>query len=232
MSNSTNGSGKTAWVAGATGLVGSHLMAQLCAHPAYDKVIALVRKPSQAQWTEYTKAEQWVVSYDHLKAPEPGIAVNDLFCALGTTKKKTPNPKQFHLIDTIYPQRFAELGLHHGARYYGVVSAHGASAHSPFRYFRMKGEMEAGLEKLDYDRLAIARPGMLKGDRGEFRMLEKFGEFFTDRLPGNYRTIHAGDVAAALILEANTNFQGTRILTSKAMQGAHLKEIDQQVAQG
>lgn len=220
--------GKVAWVSGASGLVGGHLVTQLCTHPAYDKVIAFVRQPSRAQWSEYTKVEQWVVDYEQLKAPDPGFDVDDVFCALGTTRKKTPDSDTYRRIDVDYPQLFAELGLEHGACFCGVVSAHGASKRALSGYFRMKGEMEEGLQNQQFDKLAIARPGMLKGNRGEFRPLEKIGEFFTDRLPGNYRTIAAGDVAAALILAANEEFSGTRVLTSKAMQGAHLKEIDQQ----
>lgn len=220
--------GKVAWVAGASGLVGGHLVAELCTHSAYEKVIAFVRSPSRAQWSEYTKVEQWVVDYEQLKAPDPGLDADDLFCALGTTRSKTPDAKSYHRIDVEYPQRFAELGLKHGARFCGVVSAHGASSRALSSYFRMKAEMEQGLQQKQFERLAIARPGMLKGIRGESRPLEKVGAFFTDRLPGNYRTIAAGDVAAALIIAANEDQPGTRILSSKAMQGAHLKEIELQ----
>ena len=228
VQDSNKKKGKVAWVAGATGLVGGHLISELCSHDAYDKVIAFVRRTSEAQWTEYTKVEQWVVNYEHLKAPDAGYDVDDVFCALGTTRKKTPDSEAYHRIDVEYPQLIAKLGLEHGAGFYGVVSAHGASPKALSSYFRMKGEMEHKLQKLAYEKLAIARPGMLKGNRGEFRLMEKVGEFFTDRLPGNYRTIAAGDVAAALILAANEDFSGTRIMNSSSMQGAHLKEIELQ----
>lgn len=211
---------KTAWVAGASGLVGGHLMAQLCEHGAYDRVIAFVRSPSNAAWSKHAKAEQWPVDYANLNALQPESQADDLFCALGTTRKRTPDPVVYRRIDVDYPNDFARLGLKQNAQFYGVVSAHGANPKSLSSYLRMKGEMEAELTALNYARLAVARPGMLKGDRGEFRLLEKVGEVFTDRLPGNYRTIHAKDVAAALIKAANESSQTYTLLASKAMQGA------------
>jgi uncharacterized protein YbjT (DUF2867 family) len=211
---------KTAWVAGASGLVGGHLMSQLCAHKAYDRVIAFVRSPSDAPWSNHSKAQQWPVDYANLNALQLESKVDDLFCALGTTRKRTPDPVVYRRIDVDYPNDFAQLGLGHNAQFYGAVSAHGASTKSLSGYLKMKGDMESGLQNLHYSRLAIARPGMLKGDRGEFRMLEKVGEVFTDLLPGNYRTIHAQDVAAALIDAANSTPEKLTIMASKTMQGA------------
>lgn len=217
---------KTAWVAGASGLVGGHLMSQLCEHEAYDRVIAFVRSPSDAPWSKHSKTEQWPVDYANLNALQPESEAHDLFCALGTTRKRTPDPIVYRRIDVDYPNDFARLGLKQNARFYGVVSAHGANPKSLSSYLRMKGEMESGLESLNYSHLAIARPGMLKGDRGEFRMLEKVGEVFTDRLPGNYRTIHASDVAAALIHAANESSAAFTVIASKAMRGARKKSRD------
>lgn len=218
---------KIAWVAGATGLVGGHLMQQLAAQPDYAKVVALVRKPSQAAWSKLDKVSQQVVDFEALDDSLPvelkAQGVDDLFCALGTTKKKTPDAKAYYQIDVNYPLFFAQLGAKLGARFYGVVSAHGANSRSMSSYFKMKGEMEAGLKVIPYPVVAIARPGMLKGDRGEFRILEKAGEYITDLLPGNYRTIAGADVAAALIEAANNDQKNLHILASKHMQGAQTR---------
>ena len=81
---------KTAWVAGASGLIGSHLIELLNAHPAYDKVIALVRQKIQGAPYNLPKVEQRCVDYTQLQAPEYE-QVDDVFCALGSTTKKTPD---------------------------------------------------------------------------------------------------------------------------------------------
>lgn len=217
--------GKTAWVTGATGLVGGELMTQLAKDSRYDRIIALVRKPSGADWSHAAKVTQISVNFDSLEDSMPAELIeagtDDLFCALGTTKKKTPDAKQYYQIDVNYPIQFARLGLLGRAHFFGVVSAHGANPRSFSSYFKMKGDMERGVIEQKYKALALARPGMIKGDRGEFRLLEKTGEIITDLLPGNYRTIAAQDIAASLISAANNKQQGQQILESKAMQGAY-----------
>jgi uncharacterized protein YbjT (DUF2867 family) len=212
--------GKVAWVAGATGLVGGHIVNLLNQDPTYRKVIAFVRKPVQTDWSAHDKVEQWTVDYDDLKAIDHDASVNDLFCALGTTKKDTPDAARYYDIDVNYPLRFSDLGLAHGAQFYGVVSAHGADAKSFSSYLKMKGQMEEQLQTRAYKHLAIARPGMLKGDRGRFRLGEFVGGLFTNFMPGNYKTINALDVAAALIAAASSGDDGVRYLASKDMQGA------------
>lgn len=220
---------KTAWVAGASGLVGGHLVRQLAQHSAYDKVIAFVRTPCPENWAGLDKVEPWRVDYDKLSAPAKPGSVDDLFCALGSTTRKTPDKAMYHQIDVTYPLAFARLGLQHGARCYALVSAHGANPDSLSYYFRMKGELEATLKTLGYPQLVIARPGLLKGQRKEFRFGEKIGETFASFLPGNFKAIDAADVAAAMIHASNTaalRSPPVRILCSAEMQGysAHSTE--------
>jgi uncharacterized protein YbjT (DUF2867 family) len=209
--------GKTAWVAGASGLIGGHLVSMLSAQKDYDRVIAFVRSPSQAAWAKLPKVEQWPVDYRNLVAPEPS-SVDDVFCALGSTTKKTPNRDEYYEIDVTFPISVAKLGLKHGAKYYGLVSAHGAKEKALSFYMQMKGQLEAQLGEFDYPHLAFARPSLLLGERDEFRPAEKLGEVFMGLLPGNWKAIHAHDVAAALILEAKRKNKGTVVLSSASMQ--------------
>jgi uncharacterized protein YbjT (DUF2867 family) len=216
---------KTAWVAGATGLVGSHLMTLLCQHPAYSKVVAFVRAPSDAPWAEHEKVEQWQVDYDDLHARNPSDRVNDLFCALGTTERKTPDKAAYYNVDVNYPLKFARLGLDQGGRSFALVSAHGANPDSLSGYLKMKGELEIALKALGYEHLVIARPSLLKGKRSEFRIAERMGELVADYFPGDLKAIRAVDVASALIRACNSSASGepqVQVLRSSVMQGCDL----------
>ena len=212
--------GKTAWVAGATGVVGNHLIALLNEHPLYSDVIAFVREPIPDNWKHLPKVTQWTVDYTKLKAVSNDAQVDDLFCALGSTTKKTPNKKDYFQIDVQYPLNFAALGTEHGARYYGLVSSHGANPNALSYYLKMKGTLEEKLGMQAFPHIAIARPSLLKGQREEFRLLEHLSGFFMSQLPGNLKAISPIDVAASLIAAANNKHKGLEVLPSKLMQDA------------
>lgn len=207
---------KIAWVAGASGLVGQHLLEQLIEDADYQRVIALLRQPLKQAKFQHPKLEQCLVDFDKLSPPS--AKVDSVFCALGSTTKKTPDLQKYYRIDVTYPLEIAKLGLAHGASFYGLVSAHGANARSFSSYLKMKGTLEAELTELNFSRLAIARPSLLKGERGEFRLLEKMSEHVMSLLPGNYRAIEAKRVAQALIQADKKLEASKRILNSKEMQ--------------
>jgi len=213
---------KTAWVAGANGLVGQSLLRQLDKHPNYDSIVAFVRQAPKQK--PFKKVRYFVCDWHALlNSPDiftpPTNTVDDLFCALGSTKKKTPIKSDYYRIDVEMPIAFGKLGKSHGARYYGVVSAHGAKSGAFSSYLKMKGVMEAGVQALEIDNVTMAQPSLLLGDRGEFRLGEKAGEAFLKLLPGNLRAIWDHDVAAALINAAATH-RGYQTLRSAKMQGS------------
>ena len=126
-----------AWVAGASGLVGQQIVEQLVHDDEFSKVIAFVRRPLNIPSFLHDKVEQFTVDYAKLKAPTKKVDV--LFCALGSTTKKTPNKAEYFRIDVTYPLEFAKLGLAHKARFYGLVSAHGANNTSFSSYLKQVG---------------------------------------------------------------------------------------------
>jgi len=207
---------KIAWVAGASGLIGQHLIHELALDDDYKRVIAMVRTPLDLPAFKHPKVEQYRIDFAKLAAPSD--QVDSVFCALGSTTRKTPNPEDYYRVDVSYPLAVAELGKQRGANFYGLVSAHGANARSFSLYLKMKGTLEAELTALDFSRLAIARPSLLKGERAEFRLLEKMSEHVMSLLPGNYRAIEAKRVAQALIQADKKLHAGKRILNSKEMQ--------------
>lgn len=209
---------KTAWIAGATGLVGGHLVAQLCREDRYDRIILLVRSVPNSPRFEHPKVTIFPVQFDALTLPDT-LPADHIYCALGTTKRKTPDPQAYRQIDVDFPLAVARLGLQHGATHFALVSAHGANVRSFSGYLRLKGDLENELRTLDYPHLIIARPGLLQGQRQEFRLGEKIAEKITRFLPGNYRAIAAEDVAAAMIQCTLTSEDKVVYLSSASMQG-------------
>jgi uncharacterized protein YbjT (DUF2867 family) len=101
-----------------------------------------------------------------------------------------------------------------------VVSAMGANPHSMFFYNRVKGEMEEALRAQPWTRLTILRPSMLLGDREKKGNEAVLAPLFR-LLPGNWKSIHAHEVAQAMLSEALTpGREGVTILPS-----AKLREI-------
>lgn len=88
-----------------------------------------------------------------------------------------------------------------------VVSSVGADAVSRNFYLRVKGEVEAALAALEFDRLDILRPGLLRGSRGDDRRpgerLAILASPFTDLLLHGglrrYRSVSSATVAKAIL---------------------------------
>lgn len=167
---------RTALLVGATGLVGKELLHILLASDTYEKVIIFVRK-SLALDNE--KLTEFVIDFDELASYEEAHKVDDVFCCLGTTIKKAGSEEAFKLVDYTYPVEIAQLAKKHGAEQYFLISAIGADSSSRIFYNRVKGEVEAALQAIDFPSLHVFHPSLLLGDRGEFRLGEKLADVFS-----------------------------------------------------
>lgn len=193
---------RSAVVVGATGLVGSELVKQLCDNPYYISVTTLTRRPFSFSHKKLTKQ---IVDFDGLQERDFGYA-EDVFCCLGTTRKKAGTREEFEKVDVEYPLRVAQIAKKLGANHFIVISAMGANERSAAYYNRVKGKLEKELMELELSRLSIVRPSLLVGKRDEFRFGEKMGEgalkVLNPALFGplkKYRSIEASQVAEAMI---------------------------------
>lgn len=198
---------KSALLFGASGLVGSNLLTQLLENPDYDKVIVVVRRPLTVQ---HPKLKTLIGDYASLPGLKPQLKADEIFIALGTTKKKTPDQKEYYQIDHDYPVLAASIAKENGARSVLLVSAIDANANSKIFYVRTKGQVEADITNIKFEHTYIFRPSMLVGDRKESRPTEKFfiGLFsiLNPLFAGSwkrYHSIRVKDLAAAMIHAAN-----------------------------
>lgn len=210
---------RTVVLAGATGLVGQHLLQGLLADPGVARVISLSRRPAALS---HPRLQSLVVDFAALP---PLPAADEVYLALGTTIKVAGSQAAFRAVDFGANLAVARAALAAGARRAGLVSAMGADARSAVFYSRVKGELEDALEALGFEGLLIARPSMLVGDRAALGQPERRGEQWAFALgrwlgplvPANYRPIQADAVAAAL-REGVPRASGRQVLLSGAMQ--------------
>ena len=193
----------TALIAGASGLVGGHLLRQLLDHADYTRVVALVRRPLALS---HPKLEQVVVDFAALEKVTADLRCDDAFCCLGTTIKEAGSRENFRAVDHVAVLAFAWAAQRNGARRFFVVSSLGANADSRVFYSRVKGEMEEALMVLGFGTLAIFQPSLLLGVRSKTRLGERLWAkvmwLFDPLLFGGlrkFRAIEAEVVARAML---------------------------------
>lgn len=210
--------GKSALLFGASGLVGGELLQCLLEADEYDRVIIIVRRDLGVS---HPKLQQVISNFSDLTLHADIFAVNDVFCCLGTTVKKTPDQNEYKKIDVDYPLEIARLAKENQVQNYLIVSAMGADKHSRFFYNRLKGLLEDELMKIGLPGLHIFRPSLLNGARKEFRSGEKaaivLSRIFIFLFVGplrKYRPISATAVARGMYAAAQKNKTGSFIYNS------------------
>ncbi len=209
---------KSAIVAGATGLVGSRLLALLLADPDYETIHALVRHPLGIA---NAKLREHRVDYGRLAEFAWPVA-DDVYCCLGTTIRAAGSQEAFREVDYDYPLAIARGAQAHGARQFLFVSAMGADARATVFYSRVKGELEAAIAVLGYSAAIAFRPSLLAGDRREHRLGERVAlmvmQPFRWLVPRKYRPVADVAVARAMVSYAKRGLAGFHVVTSDAIQ--------------
>lgn len=212
---------KKAIVYGASGLVGSYILETLLNNANYEQVIIVVRT---ALNIEHPKLKTIIGDYNSLPEVVKDIQADEIFIALGTTQKKTPDKKLYYQIDHDYPVLAAKLAKENGAKAVFLVSAIGANAKSSIFYTRMKGETEQDIINLNLDHTNIFRPSMILGDRKESRPLEKvfigIFKFINPLFVGEmnkYKGIEASDIAKTMVKSADQLNEKVKILQWEEM---------------
>ena len=207
-------------LAGATGLIGRELTRQLLAQAPPVTLHALVRRLPDA-------AEERVgwLRVDFAKLPALPAA-DEAYCCLGTTIKQAGSQAAFRAVDFDAVVAFAQAARKAGVTRFGVVSALGASPRSATFYNRVKGEMEAAVSALGFERLVIARPSLLAGDRAALGQPLRTGEQLAlwltgpiaGLIPKGMRPINARAVARGMTVALRQTRAGVRIVESGELQ--------------
>lgn len=210
---------RTAILAGTTGLIGAQVLALLLEDTAYDRVVALSRKPLLIS---HPKLTNLVLSLDDLGQYASEIGGDDVFCCLGTTMRQAGSKEAFQKVDFDYPLLLARVTKDQGAGKFLLVTALGANARSSIFYNRVKGEVQEAIVKIGFDAFHIFQPSMLVGNRTEVRTGEKVAQqvmkYAGFLIPRKYKAIESAKVARAMVAIAKQEGKGISIHESAELQ--------------
>lgn len=215
------GEGRTAVIAGASGLAGAELLKLLLDVDDYQRVHAVSRRPLPF---DHGRLANRIMPLEQVEARLTGFQCHDAFCCIGSTRRKAGSDAELRRIDVELVLSFARAVRACGAQRFVVVSSAGANAASRHAYLRNKAEMEAGLAALKFASLDILRPGLLRGWRGELRPAELVATllmplanpFLGGRLR-EYRSIAARDLAAAMLGAARSMRRGVYVYAGDSL---------------
>ena len=196
---------------GATGLVGAKVAA-LAPRAALTIVARRALDSADGMTVIVAPSERWV---DLIAEARPDIFIN----CLGTTIRQAGSQAAFRAVDHDLVLAAAGAARASGARHCISVSSVGANAAAGNFYLRTKGEVEAALGALGFDRVDILRPGLLTGERGgparPGEALAMLAAPLTDLLlhggMRRYRSISAEMVARAVTALATVGGDGVHI---------------------
>ena len=202
-------------IAGATGLVGRQLALDIAGQEGIETHILVRRKPERvpaAVIVHEAAPTDWPRAVAAIKTD---VAIS----CLGTTMRTAGSKAAFRAVDFDLVTGFAQAAKDAGARHMIAVSSVGASARSASFYLQTKGEAEAAMAQLGFDRVDFLRPGLLTGgERPESRPGESIAILLaplTDLLMvgglSRYRSIPAATVARAMATLALAGGQGRHI---------------------
>lgn len=204
--------GRTALIAGASGLVGSHCLQALL--PRYEQVIALVRRRLPA---EHPRLVERVVDFDRLDILD--FQADDVFSALGGVLSQAGSWEAFARVERDYPAALARRAAQLGAKQFLLVSTVDVNFGAKWkRYTALRRELEAAASSLPFQAVHIFRPGMLLGKREKLRLGEGFLGLLSPliNLPlhggcRKYRAIAGREVGRAMVAAALRAEPGTHI---------------------
>jgi len=205
---------------GATGLVGGEVLRLALADPRVTEVAAPARRPL----TQHPKLHTPAVDFDNLPEDAAWWKADAVICALGTTMRTAGSQTAFRRVDYEYPLAIARLAKKHGVQTYALNSSLGADAASRSFYLQVKGETERDLAALGFASLTYVRPGLIGGERQEFRPAERMMmpvlTLLAPLIPKAWRINPAPTIAHALLEAAIAGKPGLHVISSDRLTGS------------
>lgn len=204
-------------IVGATGLVGSHVLKIALEDPRITSIVAPVRSALPPS----PKLHAPIVNYENLPEDSNLWKADAVICTLGTTIKVAGSKERFARVDRDYPLMVASLAQKAGTPAFILNSAMGADKSSPIFYNQVKGEVEEKLSAMGFKSLTFVRPGLIGGDRKEFRLGEEVFKVVLKGLhpilPQRFKINPASHIAAKMIEAAIASEPGLHVISSEEL---------------
>ena len=202
---------KTALIFGSSGLIGKNLLSQVINNSNYSKIKIFVRSSPDIS---DRKIEIINTDFKNLEIIKNLITGDDCFFCIGTTKKNSPDKKEYRRIELDLPKQIAQISKSNNVKSFIFVSSGFADPKNSGDYLKFKGLVEEEIKSLNFEKIGILRPSFLLGKRKEKRLGEKIGisifKFLSPLFVGpikKMKPIHSEKVAKAMIQIANENIQ-------------------------
>lgn len=178
---------QSCFILGASGETGRVLLQDVVQRNIFSKITLIGRRQITFEDKTYENLVQEVVDFDKLDDYAAAFQGHDVgYCCLGTTKAKA-GTEGFIRVDHDYVLKSAELAKAGGCSHFNLESSKGADKNSDFLYLKVKGQVEADIEQLGFERYSIYRPAVLMVDRQESRpgewLARKFLNPFSSLFP-------------------------------------------------
>lgn len=200
---------KTAVVIGATGVTGLAITENLLNSEDYSAVKVFVRRPLDL---DHPKLKIFVVDFSQLGSGDCNwtteISGDDLFSAMGTTRKLAGSKQAQYQVDYTYQAAFIKEAANNGISRLFLVSSPNATQGSAFFYSRMKAELDSFASQRGFQELHIFRPSIIYGDRPDNRRGERVGAVLLKTMmpiiPSfkRYKPIAGKELGAAIVNRA------------------------------
>ena len=209
---------RAAVVLGATGAVGGQALKALLASPVFERVTTLGRRPAVP--AGHPKLAEHVVEVSNPASYEALLAGHDAaICTLGVGEASKVSKEEFRRVDYQYAYDFAAACKRQGVRHFSLLCAVGADARSRIFYLRVKGELEAAIAKLGFERVSFFRPSMILTPTNRYGVSQaivlKVWPRLDILLPGSwrkYRGIRVEELGAAFARNAERPGTGVEVL--------------------
>lgn len=211
-------------IAGATGLIGHHLLNFALKSDDINRVYSVSRRPLDASSSKLVQMidPELRINKEQMQEALPTIG----FITLGTTLKKAGSKAALKSVDLTLVVNTAKEMHELGVKHLYVVSCIGASSSALSHYLKCKGQMEAEISGVGFESVTFMQPGPLAGDRDEPRkdevLLQAVMSALTPLMKGfllNYKPIEGEKVAQCMLGLAlgNNQLRGIHRYTSKVM---------------
>lgn len=192
-------------ILGASGAVGSNLLANLLESSSCESVLSLGRRNIDLEKLSpnFSKCKQEIIDFNNFKISNEMLSGFDAaFCTLGIGQPSKVSREEFWKIDVEQVSRYAKECASAGIKYFSLLSAVDANSESNVFYLKAKGTIQEMVIHAGFKGVYIFQPSLLATDTARYGFTDKLAQFafpiIAPILPSRYHHIHVKTLGKAM----------------------------------